>query len=576
MFLRVAAANLLRKLRFPASYAFPASTVTTTNELSVKLKLPRWYQTGGHGWRINLRDPCLWIVISGHVAMTLGISANTTFAENATTEASSNNDLGDDLVGLRKIEDGSVGKLDEAEKLFLSAIQEAKEGFGEQDPHVASACNNLSLHPSNIFCSLEAVVPSEHFFLAAVVPSLYFFPSTSIVLSQRPCSLAIATPYETISVAFRFLAEFYRVKKAFDKAEPLYLEAINILEESFGPDDVRVGVAAHNLGQFYLGQKKLEEARVNYERALKIKRRVLGYGHSECSDTMFHLGVVLYLQGKERDAEVLIKDSIRMLEEGGEGESSIYMKSHQVAEAEMVQRKILHVMELSKGWNSLATVIAAESLALTLLASGNTKDSKDLLERCLNARKNLLPSDHIQIGANLLHLARVAMLDCGQHKMLDVSKAEAELDMAKNHLHNSIRIARECLRKVSKQKDKLKRYSEPGDSRKEGQAALAILLQSLNTLSSVELEKQELQKIQVRLQALMEGNINLEAQEALLQCISAYKEIKVPNILTVLGLGCGLGWAGLGWGWAGLWLWLGLGLGLGLGYAFANIQIMFH
>ncbi|XP_027911330.1 kinesin light chain 3 isoform X2 [Vigna unguiculata] len=421
-------------------------------------------------------------------SITLGISANATFAENATTEASSNNDLGDDLMGLRKIEDGSVvsnihtakwrvftdkareffqqGKLDEAEKLFLSAIQEAKEGFGEQDPHVASACNNL--------------------------------------------------------------AEFYRVKKAFDKAEPLYLEAINILEESFGPDDVRVGVAAHNLGQFYLGQKKLEEARVNYERALKIKRRVLGYGHSECSDTMFHLGVVLYLQGKERDAEVLIKDSIRMLEEGGEGESSvcirrlrylsqIYMKSHQVAEAEMIQRKILHILELSKGWNSLATVIAAESLALTLLASGNTKDSKDLLERCLDVRKELLPSDHIQIGANLLHLARVVMLDCSQHKKLDVSKAEAELDMAKNHLHNSIRIARECLRKVSKQKDKLKRNSEPGYSRKEGQAALAILLQSLNTLSSVELEKQELQKIQ-------EGNINLEARDALLQCISAYKE----------------------------------------------------
>lgn len=36
-----------------------------------------------------------------------------------------------------------------------------------------------------------------------------------------------------------FQAELYRVKKAFDKAEPLYLEAIKILEESFGPDDVR-------------------------------------------------------------------------------------------------------------------------------------------------------------------------------------------------------------------------------------------------------------------------------------------------------------------------------------------------
>ena len=27
----------------------------------------------------------------------------------------------------------------------------------------------------------------------------------------------------------------------------------------------RVGVAVHNLGQFYLGQRKLEEARVSYE-----------------------------------------------------------------------------------------------------------------------------------------------------------------------------------------------------------------------------------------------------------------------------------------------------------------------
>lgn len=60
-------------------------------------------------------------------------------------------------------------------------------------------------------------------------------------------------------------AELYRVKKEFGKAEPLYLEAINILEESFGPDDVRVGVALHNLGQFYLIQRKLEESCACYE-----------------------------------------------------------------------------------------------------------------------------------------------------------------------------------------------------------------------------------------------------------------------------------------------------------------------
>ncbi|RYR03038.1 hypothetical protein Ahy_B06g081870 isoform E [Arachis hypogaea] len=50
--------------------------------------------------------------------------------------------------------------------------------------------------------------------------------------------------------------------------------------------------------------------------------------------------------------------------------------------------------------------------------------------------------------------------------------------------------------RVSKQKDKLKKHSAPGDSRKEAQAALLILLQSFSTLSSVEVAKQELLEIQ--------------------------------------------------------------------------------
>jgi len=34
-------------------------------------------------------------------------------------------------------------------------------------------------------------------------------------------------------------AEFYRLKKEYEKAELLYLEAIEILEESFQSDDIR-------------------------------------------------------------------------------------------------------------------------------------------------------------------------------------------------------------------------------------------------------------------------------------------------------------------------------------------------
>ncbi|XP_041002410.1 kinesin light chain 3 isoform X1 [Juglans microcarpa x Juglans regia] len=495
------ATRLLRRIRFPSLSTSPAYR-TTRNvfpfSLSEEMKYSPQYGSGGYTRRMSQRNPCLWILICGHAGILLGINANPVFAKDIPSQSSSENDIeGAGIIGLRKVEDGSVisnihtskwrvftdkgrdlslqGKLDEAERYFFSALQEAKEGFGETDPHVASACNNL--------------------------------------------------------------AELYRVKKEFVKAEPLYLEAIKILEESFGSEDIRVGAAFRNLGQFYLVQRKLDEAHVCYERALKIQGRVLGHDHADYSDTMYHLGTVLYLQGKEKDSEALIQNSIRILEEGGQGESliclkrlrylsQVYLKSNHPAEAENVQRKILHIMELSKGWNSLDTIVAAEGLALTLQSVGNLKEAWELLERCLDARKTLLSEDHIQIGANMLHIARVAMLNSNQLRKLGISGASEELEKAKDLLDNSIRIARRVLDKLSKQKGNLRSYGAPGETRKDARVALIILLQSLNALGRLQITKQE------DSQDSQEHLPVAEAENALFQCISTYKEFETVKSIS--------------------------------------------
>ncbi|KAK9950851.1 hypothetical protein M0R45_006317 [Rubus argutus] len=400
---------------------------------------------------------------------------------------------GADAMQLRKIEDDKgrelflQGKLEEAEKLFISALEEAKEGFGKGDPHVASASNNL--------------------------------------------------------------AELYRVNKLYNKAEPLYLEAISILEESFGPEDIRVGSAFHNLGQFYIAERKLDEARICYE----IKRRVLGLNHTDYADTMYHLGMdrvfkgenrkkrrkkgicvencrVLHLQGKEKDSEALVQDSIRILEDAGQGESimcfkrmrylaQIYLKSNRFEEAEKIQRKILHIMELTKGWNALDTVITAEGLALILQSTGSLKEAEELLERCLEARKALLPQDHIQIGANLLHIARVAMLNFDQVRNIDYPEAISELDKAKDALHESIRIARCSLDKLMKQNRKIRSYGASGEVGNNGRVPLVILLQASDALGHLEITKKQLQGSKQS-----EHSSNIEAENALHKCISAYKE----------------------------------------------------
>ncbi|KAF9619732.1 hypothetical protein IFM89_009074 [Coptis chinensis] len=113
---------------------------------------------------------------------------------------------------------------------------------------------------------------------------------------------------------------------------------------------------------------------------------------SDYADTMYHLGAVMYLEGKENDSETLIRNSISILEEGGQVESftclrrlrylsRILLKSNRLTERlKMSRRRIPHIMELSKGRKSLGDVIAVNT-ALTLQSNGNLKEAKEFLQR---------------------------------------------------------------------------------------------------------------------------------------------------------------------------------------------------
>ncbi|XP_022143433.1 uncharacterized protein LOC111013309 isoform X2 [Momordica charantia] len=468
MYTRRAASQWLKRLTFRSTTFNRTSEAPTSINVSIfssRCNVNSSSRNSRNDYRNGYFNGYPWALLSGPAAaIILGINSNPVFAKDTTFKPSSENGIEEnDTIGLRKVEDGSVisnihtskwrvftdtardlflqGRLEEAERCFVSALQEAKEGFGERDPHVASAFNNL--------------------------------------------------------------AELYRVMKRYDKAEPMYLEAINILEESYGSEDIRVGSALHNLGQFYLVQRKLKEACNCYERALKIKGRVLGHGHMDYADTMYHLGTVLYLLGKEKDSEALIQDSVRILEEGGLGESILCIR---------------RLRYLAKGWNSLDTINSADGLASTLYANGCLKEAQELLERCLDARKTILPEGHIQIGANMLHIARVLMLSSNELKEIDISKAVIALDKARELLKSSIRISRGVLDKISKYGEK-KKIHEDGETRKDGRTALLILLQSLDSLGHLEITLQEMQ-------GSKEDPSLILAENVLFECISAYQKFK--------------------------------------------------
>ncbi|KAL6560816.1 hypothetical protein OROHE_005993 [Orobanche hederae] len=105
------------------------------------------------------------------LSLILGTCSMPSLAEDVLNESKFKSGTGGaDNIGFQKIEDGSMisnehtskwriftdsgrdyflqGNIKQAEKFFHSALQEAREGFGDRDPHVASACNNLVGLPS--------------------------------------------------------------------------------------------------------------------------------------------------------------------------------------------------------------------------------------------------------------------------------------------------------------------------------------------------------------------------------------------------------------------------------------------
>ncbi|CAI0627089.1 unnamed protein product [Linum tenue] len=518
---RRVAGPLAGRIRLSSRSANPSSAVTAIDVSAISQSgrnIPSGkFCFGRSSWWSNENHSLLWIIAAGQ-AVFIGMNDNPVLAD-ASIQNNSKTELeAAETTALQKIDDGSVvsnihtskwrvftdngrdfflqasissfllfyvvsilsavmirgswetlcvfssqGKLDNAETLFLSALKEAKEGFGEKDPHVASACNNL--------------------------------------------------------------AELYRVKKEFSRAEPLYLEAIKILEESFGPEDIRVGAALHNMGQFYLAQRKWEEASKCYE----IKGRVLGFNNPDYADTMYHLGTVIYLMGKQADAEVLIQDSIRITEEAGQGESITCVRRLRYL-AQVVSLSFL--LSESFGWKSMDTLMAAQGLVQTLLSAGKFGDAQELLERCLETQKSLLPEDHIQNASTMTQLAKAVLQNFDTLRNKNLSEAVGELDKAKDILIKSMRISQKALDRLRKQTGSRKKHGVAEGTRREGRVALATLddklmffmqLQSLYTLGLLEIKKHELQE---------KEKCSSAAEDALFQCILVYKEFEAEKLIS--------------------------------------------
>lgn len=100
----------------------------------------------------------------------------------------------------------------------------------------------------------------------------------------------------------------------FDKAKPLYRQALEIGKKILGAKHPDIGTILNNFGTLLFAQRKYTEAELLYQKALEIRKKALGQNHPDVASSLNNLAVLHDSQGNYTKAAALYEQALKILE----------------------------------------------------------------------------------------------------------------------------------------------------------------------------------------------------------------------------------------------------------------------
>lgn len=226
---------------------------------------------------------------------------------------------------------------------------------------------------------------------------------------------------------------YYRGQYA--AAVEAHQRALTLRRQLLGEKHPLVARSHSNLGVAFKLLGRLDDARAQYEQALAIEELVLDPSHPQVADTLNNLGNVLQAQGSPTGARRALERSLR-IKEAAFGKDSIpvavtltnlgalLLDLEDLPEAEAALRRALEIKEQRTGADSLTVAVTLTNLAHARRSTKRWAESIALDERALGIRKARQGEQHLDLAYNLTGLGEAKL----QSK--DVAGAKAALEQA--------------------------------------------------------------------------------------------------------------------------------------------------
>ena len=203
----------------------------------------------------------------------------------------------------------------------------------------------------------------------------------------------------------------------YDRAAPLVERALAIRRSVLGPESPEVAESLNDLGELRREAGDLEGAESAHRDALRIRRAALGPEAPRVLESLNNLAVVLSLSGDFDEADALFREAIRGVERAREetpemaevynNAAQLYQDQARYAEAEPMMRRALAIWRSTLGDAHGEVAIGLNNLGMLHSKMGDYAGAAALYRDAVARWRGLYGEDHPYVGFGLNNLGVV-------------------------------------------------------------------------------------------------------------------------------------------------------------------------
>jgi len=217
------------------------------------------------------------------------------------------------------------------------------------------------------------------------------------------------------SLAYK-VAQYLSARARSAEAEPLYQRAMQIREQTLGPDHLDVASSLNELAGLYLDQGQYVRAEPLFQRALQIREQTLGPDHALVARALNNLALLSWLQGRYTEAEPLYQRAMQIEEQTPSADPTmrtllcsnlahLYQDQGRYAEAEALYQRALALWGQHLGSDHPSMMRTLNGLAGLCCKQGRYTEAEQLYQRALAIWEQLFGPDHPDVAHLLNGLA---------------------------------------------------------------------------------------------------------------------------------------------------------------------------